>query len=181
LTFQLLSCFFVIEHHRRTILHFNVTREPTAAWVVQQLRDAFPGDGPHRFILFDHDSTFDGGVIAFLKATGLDPTRTGIQAPWQNGIAERWVGSCRRELLDHIIALNERHLYRLIRAYVACYHQDRIHDALGKDAPNRRAVEPKPSAHATVISMARAGGLHHRYSWLCDPQHSQENVFSRTM
>jgi hypothetical protein len=91
------------------------------------------------------------------------------------------VGSCRRELLDHIIALNERHLYRLIRAYVAYYHQDRIHDALGKDAPNHRAVEPKPSAHATVISMARAGGLHHRYSWLCDPQHSQENVFSPTM
>ncbi len=165
LTFQLLSCFFVIEHRRRRILHFNVTREPTAAWVVQQLRDVFPGDGPHRFILFDHDSTFDGDVIAFLKATGLDPTRTGIQAPWQNGIAERWVGSCRRELLDHIIALNERHLYRMIRAYVAYYHQDRIHDALGKDAPNRRAVEPKPSANATVISMARAGGLHHRYSW----------------
>jgi Integrase core domain len=158
LTFQPLSCFFVIEHHRRTILHFNVTREPTAAWVVQQLRDVFPGDGPHRFILFDHDSTFDGDVIAFLKATGLDPTRTGIQAPWQNGIAERWVGSCRRELLDHIIALNERHLYRLIRAYVAYYHQDRIHDALGKDAPNRRAVEPKPStAPATVISMRARG------------------------
>jgi putative transposase len=116
-------------------------------------------------MLLDHDSTFDGNVIGFLKATGLDPTRTAIQAPWQNGIAERWVGSCRRELLDHIIALNERHLYRLIRAYVAYYHQDRIHDALGKDAPNRRAVEPKPSAPATVISMARAGGLHHRYSW----------------
>jgi hypothetical protein len=66
----------------------------------QQLRDVFPGDGPHRFILFDHDSTFDRNVTGFMKATGLDPTRTGIQAPWQNGVAERWVGSCRRELLD---------------------------------------------------------------------------------
>ena len=165
LTFQLLSCFFVIEHHRRTILHFNVTRESTPAWVVQQLRDVFPGDGPHRFMLFDHDSTFDGHVTGFMKATGLDPTRTGIQAPWQNGVAERWVGSRRRELLDSIIALNEHHLYRLIRAYLDYYHEDRIHDALEKDAPNRRAVEPKPSASATVISMARAGGLHHRYSW----------------
>ncbi len=164
-TFQLLSCFFVIEHARRKILHFNVTREPTAAWVVQQLRDVFPGDGRHRFILFDHDSTFDGDVTGFLKATGLDPTRTGIQAPWQNGLAERWVGSCRRELLDSIIALNERHLYRLIRQYVDYYHHDRIHDALEKDAPNRRPIEPKPSAHATVISTARVGGLHHRYSW----------------
>jgi transposase InsO family protein len=165
LTFQLLSCFFVIEHRRRTILHFNVTREPTPAWVVQQLRDVFPGDGPHRFMLLDHDSTFDGDVIGFLKATGLDPTRTGIRAPWQNGVAERWVGNCRRELLDQIIALNERHLYRLIREYVDYYHQDRVHDALEKDTPNRRPVERKPSAYATVRSMARAGGLHHRYSW----------------
>src|ERR1700726_1635529 len=135
LTFQLLSCFFVIEHHRRTILHFNVTREPTPAWVVQQLRDVFPGDGPHRFMLLDHDSTFDGNVTEFLKATGLDPTRTGIRAPWQNGVAERWVGSCRRELLDQIIALHERHLHRLIRAYVDYYHDDRILDALEKEAP----------------------------------------------
>ena len=81
LTFQLLSCFFIIEHGRRTILHFNVTREPTPAWVVQQLRDVFPGDGPHPFMLLDHDSTFDGDVMGFLKATGLDPTRTGIRAP----------------------------------------------------------------------------------------------------
>ena len=103
--------------------------------------------------------------MGFLKATGLDPTRTGIRAPWQNGVAERWVGSCRRELLDQIIALNERHLYRLIREYVDYYHQDRIHDALEKDTPNRRPVEWKPSASATVKSMARAGGLHHRYSW----------------
>jgi hypothetical protein len=87
LTFQRLSCFFVIEHHRRTILHFNVTHGPTPAWVVQQLRDVFPGDGPYRFMLFDHDATFDGNVTGFMKATGLDPTRTGIQAPWQKGYA----------------------------------------------------------------------------------------------
>jgi hypothetical protein len=165
LTFQLLSCFFIIDHHRRKILHVNVTREPTAAWVVQQLRDVFPGDGPHRFMLLDHDSTFDGKVISFLKATGLNPTRTGFQAPWQNGIAERWVGSCRRELLDQIIALNERHLYRLIREYVDYYHQDRVHDALERDTPNCRPIEPKPSAQATVMSTRRVGGRHHRYSW----------------
>jgi hypothetical protein len=165
LTFHLLSCFFVIEHRRRTILHVNVTHEPTPAWVVQQLRDVFPRDGPHRFVLFDHDSTFDGQVIAFLKATGLEPTGTGIHAPWQNGVTERWVGSCRPELLDRIIALNERHLYRLTREYVDFYHHDRIHDALEKDAPKQRPVEPKPSAQATVISTARVGGVHHRYSW----------------
>ena len=87
-----------------------------------------------------------------------------MHAPWQNGIAERWVGSCRREILDHVIALNEPHLRRLIRDYVSYYHQDRIHDSLEKDTPNRRPVEHKPP-HAVLISTARLGGLHHRYSW----------------
>ena len=165
LTFQLLYCFFVIEHGRRRILHFNVTRHPTADWVVQQLREAFPDAVRYRYAILDHDSKFDADVIAFLKATGLKPKRTSVQAPWQNGLAERWVGSCRREILDHVIALNEQHLRRLVRDYVSYYHDDRIHDSLDKDTPNRRPVESKPSPSATVISSARLGGLHHRYSW----------------
>jgi len=165
LTFQLLYCFFVIEHGRRRVLHFNITRHPTAEWVVQQLREAFPEAGPYRYAILDHDSKFDADVIAFLKATGLRPKRTSVRAPWQNGTAERWVGSCRREILDHVIALNEQHLRRLIRDYVNYHHDDRIHDSLDKDTPNRRPVETRPSPTATVISSARLGGLHHRYSW----------------
>jgi putative transposase len=164
-TFQLLYCFFVIAHGRRKILHFNVTRHPTADWVVQQLREAFPEASPYRYVILDRDSKFDADVIAFLKATGLEPKRTSVQAPWQNGIAERWVGSVRREILDHVIALNEQHLRRLIRDYVNYHHDDRIHDALEKDTPNRRPVEQKPNANSIVISMPRLGGLHHRYSW----------------
>jgi transposase InsO family protein len=117
------------------------------------------------FIL-DRDSKFDTDVIAFLKATGLKPKRTSVQAPWQNGISERWVGSCRREIVDHVIALNEQHLRRLIRDYVNYHHDDRIHDSLEKDTPNRRPVEQKPSPNSVLISNARPGGLHHRYSWL---------------
>jgi putative transposase len=90
-TFQLLHCFFVIEHGRRRILHFNVTRHPTVEWVVQQLRETFPEAGPYRYAIFDRDSTFNNEVVTFLKATGLEPKRTSVQAPWQNGIAERWV------------------------------------------------------------------------------------------
>jgi putative transposase len=164
-TFQLLYCFFVIEHGRRRILHFNVTRHPTAEWVIQQLREAFPEALPYRYAVFDRDSTFNADVVTFLKATGLNPKRTSVQAPWQNGIAERWVESCRREILDHVIALNEPHLRRLIRDYVNYHHEDRIHDSLKKDTPNRRTVEPKPAANATLISMPRLGGLHHRYAW----------------
>jgi putative transposase len=106
LTFRLLHCFFVIEHGRRRVLHFNITRHPTSAWVVQQLREAFPEAAPYQYVLFDHDSIFDADVITLLTATGLEPKRTGVQSPWQNGTSERWVGSCRREMLDHIIPLN---------------------------------------------------------------------------
>jgi putative transposase len=164
-TFQLLYCFFVIEHGRRKILHFNVTRHPTAEWVTQQLRETFPDAGSYRYVILDRDAKFNADVTVFLKATGLEPKRTSIQATWQNGIAERWVGSCRREILDHVIALNEQHLRRLIRDYVNYYQQDRIHDSLGKDTTDRRLVEQKPDADATVISIPRLGGLHHRYAW----------------
>src|ERR1035437_9737512 len=164
-TFKLLYCFFVIEHGRRRILHLNVTRHPTAEWVVQQLREAFPEARPYRYAVFDRDSIFNADVVTFLKATGLQPKRTTLQAPWQNGTAERWVGSCRREILDHVIALNEQHLRRLIRDYVNYHHDDRINDALEKDTPNRRPLEHKPTPEAIVISNPRLGGLHHRYSW----------------
>jgi hypothetical protein len=118
-------------------------------------------------VILDCGSIFDANVVAFLKATGLRPKRTGVQAPWQNGTAERWIGSCRREMLDHVTALNERHLHRLILIgeYIHLHEQDRIHDSLDKDTPNRRPVEPKPATCAGVISLPRLGGLQHRYMW----------------
>jgi putative transposase len=163
--FQVLYCFFVIEHGRRRILHCNVTRHPTGDWIVQQLREAFPEAGPYCYAIFDRDAKFGADVVAFLKATGLAPKQTSAQSPWQNGVAERWIGSCRREILDHVIARNEQHLRRLLRDYVNYHHADRIHDSLEKDVPNRRPIEPKPSPTAVVISSPRLGGLHHRYSW----------------
>ena len=132
---------------------------------MQQLREAFPEASPYRYAIFDRDSKFDSTVVKFLQATGLSPKPTSAQAPWQNGVAERWIGSCRREILDHVIAIDEPHLRRLLRDYVNYHHADRIHDSLEKDAPNRRTIEPKPSATATVISSPRLGGLHHRYAW----------------
>jgi len=159
LTFKVLYCFFVIGHGRRKVLHFNVTRHPTAGWVVQQLREAFPEAGPYRYAIFDHDSKFNADVIFLLKATGLEPKRTSAQQPWQNGIAERWVGSCRRELLDHVIAISESHLKRLLSSYVEYYHQDRIHCALRKQTPERRT---RCSGRGKVVAWPRVGGLHHR-------------------
>ena len=161
----MLYCFFVIEHGRRRILHFNVTRHPSSDWIVEQLRETFAEAAPYRYAILDRDSIFNADVIAFLKATGLKPRRTSVQAPWQNRTAERWIGSCRREMLDHVIPLNEEHLCRLIRDYVHYHQEDRVHDPLKKDTPNRRAVELKPAPDATLISLSRLGGLHHRYAW----------------
>ena len=114
---------------------------------------------------FDHDSKFNDDVLGFLKSAGLEPKRAAVQAPWQNGTAERWIGRCRRELLDHVIALDERHLLQLLREYVNHYQSDRIHDSLKKDTPNERPVRQRPRATTRVISRSRLGGLHHRYDW----------------
>jgi len=163
-TFHLLYCFFVIEHGRRRILRFNVTDHPTAEWVVQQLRDAFPEAGPYRYAIFDRDSTFNEDVVTFLKATGLKPKRTSVQATWQNGVAERWIGSARRDCFDHVSALNEAHVRRLGREFIAYYHEDRTDLGRDKDTLSERLIEGK-SERAELESLARVGGLHHRYVW----------------
>jgi transposase InsO family protein len=163
-TFQLLYCFFVIEHGRRRILHFNVTEHPTAEWVVQQLREAFPEVGPYRYAILDRDSTFNEEVVIFLEATGMKVKRTSVRAPWQNGTAERWIGSARRDCFDHVIALNEAHVRRLGREFVAYYHDDRTHLGLQKDTPSERPIEAKPDT-GELQSASRIGGLQHRYTW----------------
>jgi len=163
LTFGVLYCFFVIAHDRRRILHFNVTRHPTSAWVSQQLREAFPYDTTPKYLIHDRDATFSAEVAAMARTLGVESIRTSFKSPWQNGVAERFVGSCRRDLLDHVIVLNERHLKRLMREYIAYHHDDRTHLGLAKQTPAGRKPVESPTAGAKVISIPRLGGLHHRY------------------
>jgi hypothetical protein len=164
LTFGVLHCFFVIAHDRRKILHFQVTRNPNALWVVQQLREAWGYQEPHRFLLFDRDTKFGAEVVSAVRNMGSQPTPTAFRSPWQNGVAERWVGSCRRDLLDHVIILNERHLKRLMSAYLLYYHTDRTHLGLSKDAPAGRPIAVRSGAGSEIQSLPRLGGLHHRYA-----------------
>jgi putative transposase len=163
LTLRVLYCFFVIKHGRRRILHFNVTEQPTGSWIVQQLREAFPEPCSYQYAILDRGAKFGNDVVDLLVSSGIKPKRTSFQCPWQNGIAERWIGSCRREFLDHVIILNEVHLRRLVRDYISYYHADRIHDSLEKDTPAMRPISPKPDISANLVSFRRIGGLHHRY------------------
>jgi transposase InsO family protein len=165
LTFGVLYGFFVIAHDRRRILHCNVTRSPEAVWVALQLRQTWEeGEEPQRFLLFDRDSKFGVDVASTVKAMGCQPVRTGFRSPWQNGVAERWVGSVRRDLLDHVIPLNARHLRRLLNEHIRYYHEDRTHLGLEKDTPARRAPAKVPPTEVHVTSLPRLGGLHHRYT-----------------
>ena len=162
--FRLLYAWFVMDHGRRRVLHFNVTESPTVGWVIQQLRDAFPNELSYRFLILDNDAIFSTPVAASIINLGLAPRRPAFQSPWQNGTAERFVGSVRRELLDHVVVLGEDHLRRLLREYIDYYNAGRVHTAIG-DAPEGRKSESRPSANAEVIALPRVGGLHHRYTW----------------
>src|SRR5712664_5033157 len=164
ITFGVLYCFFVISHDRRRILHVSVTKHPTSGWIIQQLREAFPFEAPQKYLIFDRDQKFGFEVIAAVNATRIIPKQTSFRSPWQNGVAERWVGSCRRDLLEHIIILNERHLKRLMSAYMLYYHEDRTHLGLAKDTPVGRPTEIRIRGKNKIQSFPRLGGLHHRYA-----------------
>lgn len=103
-TFRILYVWFAIDHGRRRILHFDVKDRPAATWVARQPREAFPHDSAIRHLIFDRDTIFGDRVVSTAKAVGLRPTRTSYRSTWQNGVAERWVGNVRRELLDHAVS-----------------------------------------------------------------------------
>src|SRR5215470_2860380 len=187
LSFRTLYCFFVIEHGRRRILHFNVTEHPTSDWIGQQLREALPLPSPYRYVLFDRDTKFGGPVVELLQASAIKPIRTSVRSPWQNGVAERWVGSIRREVLDHVIPLNDQHLRRLGREYVAYYHADRTHIGLEKTTPaGGRLSHARPNrpdlwpcvASAVFIIGTPGRPLRDRSRPRSDDSHSRMNAVS---
>jgi len=145
--------------------HFNATEHLTSQWIVQQLPEAFPEDRAPKYLILDRDRKFSGDVARMLECLGSKLIRTTYRSPWQNGVAEHWVGSSRRELLDHMIMLSEFHLRRLVREYLHYYHEDCVHDALNKDTPTSRVLERRQTDAARVLGVPRVGGLHHRYQW----------------
>jgi putative transposase len=135
LTFGVLYCFFVIGHDRRKILHLNVTRNPNALWLVQQLREAWAYKQPLRFLLFDRDAKFGAEVVSAVRDMGSEPTRTAFRSPWQ-----------------------------MMSSYLLYYHEDRTHLGLEKDTPASRPTEIRSARERKIQSFPRLGGLHHRYA-----------------
>lgn len=164
-TFRLLYVLVVIRHGRREVVHFGVTDHPTASWIAQQLREAFPFESAPRYLLHDRDAGFSEKVCATLRSMGVEPVRTSFRSPWQNGVVERFIGTVRRELLDYVIVLGEGHLRALLGEFIGYYHEDRTHLGIAKETPSGRPVERRPSLSATIVSLPRVGGLHRRYGW----------------
>lgn len=160
-TFRVLYVLLIMSHDRRRILHINVTTSPSAQWTAQQVVEAFPYAAPPRYLLRDRDKIFGSSFVRRVEAMGIEEVITAPGSPWQNPYCERLIGSIRRECLDHVIALNERHLLRVLRGYASYYHASRTHRSLDNDCPDPRPVEP-PEMGAVVVC-PQVGGLHHRY------------------
>jgi putative transposase len=158
---RVLFVLVVLTHHRRRVVHFNVTEHPTAAWTAQQIVNAFPGESAPSYLLRDRDSVYGAAFRQRVMGMGISEVLTAPNSPWQNPFAERLIGSVRRECLGHVVILSERHLRRILTAYFAYYHRTRTHLSLDKDAPDGRSIQP-PRLGA-IFPIPEVGGLHHRY------------------
>ena len=157
--FKSIYVFVAISHDRRKILHFAVTAKPHSQWAIQQLRETFAFDETTKYVIRDNDKIFSEDFKRTIKRFGLKDTPTAPHSPWQNPIAERVMGTLRRECLDHIIVLNEKHLWTVLDEFVEYYNTNRTHMSLDKDAP----VHRPPQTEGKIVSKPVLGGLHHVY------------------
>ena len=158
--FDLLYAFIIVRLDRRDLVWINVTAHPTTEWVARQITEAFPWDGAPGYMIRDCDRIYGSVVTRRLRAMGIRDKPAALASPWENGYAERLIGSIRRECVDHIIVLGEAHLRRILRSYADYYNRVRTHRSLDKDAPVRRLVQRT----GVINSRAILGGLHHHYA-----------------
>jgi transposase InsO family protein len=159
LTFDRLFAFLVLGHGRRQLLWFGVTRHPTAEWLARQITEVFPWASAPAYLVRDNDRAYGHVFTSRLRAMGIRDQPIAPASPWQNGHAERLIGTVRRECLDRMLIFGESHLRRVLASYAAYYNEMRTHRSLDKDAPLPRPVQRTGS----IISYALLGGLHHHY------------------
>jgi transposase InsO family protein len=151
--------FLILQHRRRKLLWLGVTSHPSAEWIARQLTEAYGWQQAPRYIIRDRDRIYAGVFLHRLRAMGIRDRPIAPRSPWQNGCAERLIGSIRRDCLDHVVVFGERHLRHLLKSYQKYYNEARTHLSLLKDAPIPRAVQPVGQTLAVPI----LGGLHHQY------------------
>jgi len=159
ITFQTLYCLVILRHGRRVWVSFGVTANPTAEWISRQITEAFPWDRAPSYLIRDRDTSYGSVFVRRLRAMGIRDRPIAFRSPWQNAYVERFIGSIRRECLDHMIVFGEAHLRRIVAAYAAYYNELRTHRSLNKDAPFHRAIQRLGS----ITSQPVLGGLHHHY------------------
>jgi transposase InsO family protein len=157
--FDLLYAFVIVRLDRRVLVWINVTRHPTAEWIARQITEAFPWNNAPQYLIRDRDHVYGNIVTRRLRAMGIRDKPTAPASPWQNGFAERLIGSIRRECVDHIVVLSEAHLRRILQTYARYYNDIRTHWSLNKDTPASRPVQRT----GNIRSHALLGGLHHHY------------------
>jgi transposase InsO family protein len=158
---RILYVFLVLAHDRRRVLHFNVTSNPTAEWTAQQIVEAFPWERSAKYLLRDRDKIYGEAFQKRVENMGFEEVMIAPRSPWQNPYVERLIGSIRRECLDYIIVLNERHLRRVMSGYLDYYHRSRTHLSLEMDCPEHRKIHE--ADRGPVIEIPDVGGLHHHY------------------
>jgi len=159
--FGLLYVFVVLGLERCRLLHVHVTSHPTAAWTAQQMIEALPEETGPRYVIRDRDAIYGMEFQRRVAGMGLAEVPIAPRSPWQNGYWERFVESLRRECLDHVVALNERQVCRIVSSYARYHNRVRTHLALAKDAPEPRSVQSR--ANGRVVAFPEVSGLHHRY------------------
>jgi transposase InsO family protein len=159
ISFDLLYALIIVRLDRRGLVWINVTTNPTAEWIARQLTEAFPWDEAPHYLIRDRDQIYGAIVTRRLRAMGIRDKPTAPASPWQNGFAERLIGSIRRECVDHFIVLGEAHLRRILRSYARYYNDIRTHRSLDKDAPVSRPVQRT----GVITSNPILGGLHRHY------------------
>ena len=160
-TFRVLFVLVVLSHGRRRLVHFNVTEHPTAEWTARELLEACGLEESPRYLIRDRDQVYGERFSRQARMLDIREAVIAPRSPWQNAYAERVIGSIRRECLDHVVVIGERHLLGILSKYVDYYNGTRTHLSLAKDAPESRSVQP-PS-HGRVIDVPCVGGLHHEY------------------
>src|SRR3982075_4597282 len=157
--FDLLYVLVIVRLARRDLVWINVTTNPTAEWIACQITEAFPWAEAPRYLIRDRDQVYGTLVTRRLRAMGIRDKPIAPGSPWQNGFAERLIGSIRREGVAHVVAVGEGNLRRVLRSYARYYNEMRTHRSLDKDAPLSRPVQRTGS----IKSHALLGGVHHHY------------------